>query len=175
MILRRELRADRDAIFAVHTAAFGGGHGNDVAEARLVDALRDAGDIVPGLSVVATFDGEVVGHVVCSRATVDGPSALGLGPLGLGPLGVLPAYQRRGIGHALMHSVLAAADALDEAAVLLLGDPAYYGRFGFVPAKSLALEAPDPSWGVHFQVRPLTAWDASIRGAVRFASGFDSL
>ncbi|MGH3687190.1 MAG: GNAT family N-acetyltransferase [Pseudonocardiaceae bacterium] len=50
--------------------------------------------------------------------------------ISLGPLGVIPACQRRGVGRALMHAVLAAADALDEPAVTLLGDPAYYSRSG---------------------------------------------
>ncbi|MBA2308946.1 MAG: N-acetyltransferase [Pseudonocardiales bacterium] len=173
MILRREHGADRDAIFAVHTAAFGrpdGGGGGDVPEARLVDALRDDGNIVAGLSVVATLDAAVVGHVVCSRATAgDHPV------LGLGPLGVVPEFQRRGVGSALMYAVLAAADALDESAVVLLGDPGYYCRFGFEPADSLGLGAPDPAWGVHFQVRPMSAWDPSVRGSVRYASAFDRL
>ena len=110
MILRREHGADRDAIFAVHTAAFGrpdGGGGGDVPEARLVDALRDDGNIVAGLSVVATLDAAVVGHVVCSRATAgDHPV------LGLGPLGVVPEFQRRGVGSALMYAVLAAGLAV---------------------------------------------------------------
>jgi putative acetyltransferase len=152
---------------AVHGAAFGGG---DVVEARLVDDLRADEDVIPALSIVAVLDGEVVGHVLGSRASIaDRPS------IGLGPLGVLPAYQHRGVGQALMHAVVAAADAVDEPAVALLGDPAYYSRFGFVAGATLGVFPPVPEWGRHFQLRPLTAWDGSLRGTFRYARAFDRL
>ena len=170
MILRREQPADRDAIFAVHDAAFPSEPGQPAPEARLVDELRADGDVVPALSLVACLDGVVVGHVVCSRGRV-GDRPL----LGLGPLGVLPAHQRRGVGLALMHGVLAAADALDEPAVVLLGDPAYYGRFGFELAAPLGLLPPDPSWAQHFQVRRLHAWDGSHTGTFQYADAFGRL
>ena len=170
VILRRELPDDRAAIFAVHTAAFARSSEGDVAEAKLVDALRDDGDLIPALSVIAVINEEVVGHVVCSRATLGGCASVGLGPLG-----VLPAYQRRGVGHALMHAVLAAADALAEPAVVLLGDPGYYRRFGFLLAQPLGILPTDPSWSKHLQVRPLSAWDDSLRGTFHYAPAFDRL
>ncbi len=170
MILRRELPEDGAAIFGVHTAAFARSGDEAVAEARLVDELRDDGDALPAVSLVATLDDDVVGHVLCSRATVDGRALLGLGPLG-----VLPAHQRRGVGRALMQGVLAAADALDEPAVALLGDPAYYRHFGFVLAEPLGLLPPDPGWAQHFQVRRLNAWDTSLRGTFRYAPAFGRL
>jgi putative acetyltransferase len=74
-----------------------------------------------------------------------------------------------------MHAVLAAADALEETEVFLLGDPAYYSRFGFVLAAPLGLLPQDPAWSEHFQVRPLTAWDPSARGTFRYAPAFDRL
>ena len=168
MIVRRELPQDRAAIFSVHTGAFGGG--GDVVEARLMDALRDDGDVIPALSLVATIDGGVVGHDVCRRATVDARRSLGLGPLG-----VLPAHQGLGVGQALMHAVVAAADALEEQSVVLLGDPVYYRRFGFVLGATVGLLPPDPSWVEHFQVRPLHAWDGSLRGTFRYAPAFGRL
>jgi putative acetyltransferase len=93
--------------------------------------------------------------------------------LGLGPLGVLPARQGRGVGHALVHAGLAAADALDEPAVVLLGAPAYYGRFGFAPAARHGVRSPEPAWGEHLQVRRLTAWSARCAGPFAFAPPFD--
>ena len=139
MILRRELPSDRLAVDGVHRAAFGSAAGGGVLEARLVDDLRADGDVIPGLAVVAMLDGDVVGHAVCSRGHVVGR------PLpGLGPLGVRPDHQARGVGSALVHAVLAAADALDEPGVVLLGHPAYYARFGFVPAAEVGIEPPVP-------------------------------
>lgn len=170
MIVRRELPGDEAAVHAVHTAAFGPtSAGGEVPEARLADLLRSDGAL-PALSLVAQIHGAVVGHVVCSRGTLgDAPS------LGLGPIGVLPAHQRDGVGSALMHAVLGAADALGEPAVFLLGAPAYYRRFGFVLSAPLGLEPPMPNWAEHFQVRTLTGWDRSTRGAFRYAAPFDQI
>lgn len=170
MIIRRETPGDRAAIITVHTAAFARPDADDVPEARLVTDLHDDGSVIPGLSLVATHESDVVGHVMCSRADVDGRPCLGLGPLG-----VLPSHQRRGVGLALMHGALAAADALNEPAVVLLGDPRYYCRFGFVLARTLGILPPDPDWTEHFQIRTLSAWDGSLRGTFRYAPAFDRI
>ena len=164
VFLRRELPGDQDGVFALHAAAFARPGEAIPQEAVLVQALRAAGDIVPELSIVAEQDGEIVGHVVCSRATVDGQRSLGLGPLG-----VHPDRQRRGVGQALMHAVLAAADALGAPAVFLLGDPAYCQRFGFDLALRAGVQPPQAEWREHFQVRRLTTWTDSIRGTFRYA------
>ena len=170
VIVRRELTEDHAAIFAVHAAAFARPGAGEVPEAKLVDTLRGDGDVIPALALVALINDEVVGHVLCSRAAIDS-----LPCVGLGPLGVLPAYQRRGVGQALMHGVLAAADALGEPAVVLLGDPGYYVRFGFQLARPLGILPIDPTWAEHLQVRPLHAWDGSLRGTFHFARAFDGL
>jgi putative acetyltransferase len=119
--------------------------------------------------MVAVEDDMVVGHVVASRAHVDAQPALGLGPLS-----VLPRRWGAGIGSALMHAVLGAADALDEPLVGLVGEPAYYRRFGFVPARSIGVAAPDYSWGDYFQIRTLTRYDGRT-GRFHYASPFDRL
>jgi putative acetyltransferase len=165
MLIRRELTADREAVHAVHTAAF-----QRSAEARLVDDLRTDGDLA--LSFVAWRGTELIGHVCCSPARVgDDPRVA----LGLGPLGVLPAHQRTGAGSALVHSVLAAADVLGYGLIVLLGNPAYYSRFGFVLASTLAITPPDPAWAPHFQARTLTAYTAAQAGAFRYAPAFERL
>lgn len=170
MIIRREADQDRDAIRTVHATAFLPADGGIAAEARLVDALGDGGTVPPALSLVAELDSEIVGHVVCSRGDIDGHPALGLGPLG-----VRPEHQRRGIGQALMHSVLAAADALEEPCVVLLGDARYYSRFGFEMAEPRGVRPPDPTWAEHFQIRRLTAWTDALHGTFRYAAAFDGL
>jgi putative acetyltransferase len=165
VLVRREVAADVPATAAIHAAAFG----RD-AEKDLVTALRASSAWLPRLSLVAEDGGRVVGHVVCTRARVaDRPA------LGLGPLGVLPARQRSGVGSALTHAVVAAADALDEPLVVLLGHTDYYPRFGFRPAAGLGIESPDPSWGDHFQARPLSTYDSSIRGPFAYAPPFNDL
>ncbi|GII56430.1 N-acetyltransferase [Planotetraspora thailandica] len=167
MLIRREDAADVEQIRAVHAAAFAPSE----AEAALVDALRADEGWMPALSFVAEGrDGEVVGHVVCTRAHVDGVPVLGLGPLG-----VLPSAQRRGVGHALMHAVLGAADALGEPVVVLLGHADYYPRFGFRPAADYGIIPPVAEWAPHFQARPLTAYEPAIRGAFVYAQPFREL
>lgn len=168
VLVRRATEADAEAVRAVHAAAFAGG-GTDrlPEEVTILDALVAAGDLVPALSLVAVRNGEIVGHVACSEAAVDECPVVALGPIG-----VLPPHQRRGVGLALVHAALGAADALDVPLVGLLGSPAYYGRFGFVPSTSLGIDPPDSAWREHFQVRPLSAYDARIRGRFRYAPAF---
>lgn len=176
MIVRREGADDIASIRAVHTAAFASAENPDEIpiEVGLVDALRADGGWLPHLSLVAEIDGKVVGHVVCTRGEITGPAGV-TGALGLGPLGVLPAHQRAGVGLALMHTVLGAADASDEPVVCLLGDPAYYSRYGFVAAETLGIEPPDPAWSIHFQARTLAAYRTDMTGTFAYAQPFQDL
>ncbi|MFD1146104.1 GNAT family N-acetyltransferase [Saccharothrix hoggarensis] len=167
MLIRRETGADVEAVHAVTEAAFAERPGG---EAWLVGELRADPGWIPALSLVAEVDGEVVGHVVCTRGSVGGAPALGLGPLS-----VLPARQRSGVGKALVHAVLGAADALDEPVVVLLGDPAYYSRFGFRLASTFGITPPVADWEPHFQARALSAYTPALRGAFRYAEPFDRL
>lgn len=165
VLIKREVPADVDAIHAVHLAAF-----DTAVEADLVTALRADKGWLPALSLVAVIDDRVVGHVVCTRAHIGDRPALGLGPLG-----VRPDVQKSGVGSALMHAVLGAADALDEPVVVLLGHTDYYPRFGFEPAARHGIEPPVAEWGAHFQARPLSTCDSSLRGPFGYAAPFNEL
>ncbi len=168
MLIRRETPDDVRAITDVTDAAFAKQPGG---EAWLVTELRDDSGWIPALSLVAeTPTGDVVGHVLCTRATVNGAPALGLGPLS-----VHPDHQRQGVGKALVHAVLGAADALNEPLVALLGDPDYYHRFGFRLADTYGIEPPNPDWSQHFQVRTLHAYRPNQRGPFRYAEPFERL
>jgi putative acetyltransferase len=171
MLIRRETDDDISTIDAVHRAAFTSDGATEPPEVELVRRLRADRGWVPALSLVAEEPTNgVVGHVVCTVGSINGHDALGLGPLG-----VVPAHQRAGVGHALMHAVLGAADALEYGVVVLLGHVGYYWRFGFVPARSLGIEPPDPSWDEHFQARPLHAWRDDLRGTFEYAEPFAAL
>lgn len=171
MLLRQETPADREAIHAVHLAAFEK-LSVPVVEAKLVDDLREDGDLIGSLSIVAERDGEVAGHVCCSPGEIGADDKAAVG---LGPLGVLPRYHASGIGSALVHAVLGAADALGYGAVVLLGDPRYYSRFGFVLAETLGITPQVPEWAPHFQVRTLRAYTPELRGEFRYSPAFDRL
>ena len=160
MILRRALPADDAAAWDVHRAAFG-----RELEADLFSRLRSGGDLVDALCYAVVSGGGVIAHVAVSRGRVGARTVPALGPIG-----VLPGWQRRGAGSALVHAVIGGAEALGEPCVVLLGSPAYYGRFGFGPAAPV--EPPDPAWGEHFQVRRLTAWDGTVAGPFAYAPAF---
>ena len=169
-----EVRRERDeqAVRAVHRAAFARG-ADEPFEVGLLDALRADPGWLPHLSLVAVVDGEVVGHVVATRGSVIGGGGNRAPGLGVGPLGVLPSHQGRGAGTALMYALLGAAQARDETLVVLLGEPEYYARFGFVAAADLGVRSPDPAWGRYFQALALT--DAAPAGTFRYAAPFEAL
>jgi putative acetyltransferase len=165
VIVRRERPADARAVEAVHLAAFP----TDV-EARLLGELREDAGFLSHLSLVAVDGDDVVGHGIATRGWVE---PVGAPALGLGPIGVRPDRQGRGVGTVLVHALLAVAEAAGERLVALLGDPAYYRRFGFVVATELGIDPPDPAWGVHFQARLLA--DPAPHGTFRYAGPFDRL
>jgi putative acetyltransferase len=170
--IRAEAPTDIDAIREVQSAAF---RRPDTPtdelpiEAPLVDALRaDVDAWIPRLSLVAVDDSaEVIAHVVCSRAWVADTAVLGLGPIG-----VRPDLQGDGIGSALVHASIEAATTQHEPLIGLLGNPAYYGRFGFVRSTEHGIQPPDPAWAEFFQVRPLADHDPTLAGTFRYAPAF---
>src|SRR5579859_1227422 len=131
--IRSEKGPDQAGIRAVNLAAFT----PRPNEADLVDMLRQAGQCT--LSLVALSDGRLVGHVLFSPVSLVPPQPQ-LHGLGLGPLAVLPEFQRQGIGSRLVIRGLEITRDAGFDFVVLLGDPAYYGRFGFRPAARFRLD-----------------------------------
>jgi putative acetyltransferase len=166
--IREERTEDYIAIDAVLERAFAGR-----VESDLVVALR-AGGYAP-LALVAIAGDTIVGHimfcrlqVVCSEGTTDA--------LGLAPLAVHPDIQRRGIGTALVQAGLERARAAGESLVFVLGDPAYYGRFGF---SAVAAEHFECVYACQaFQVLSLAEASAEsafqMRGTVVYPPPFDA-
>lgn len=121
--IRLAIADDRAGIHAVEEQAFG-----QKLEADLVDRLVADGDAV--LELVAERDGELIGHVLFSRLTVRGQAG-DFAAVALAPLAVAPAAQRAGIGGALVRAAHERLAAAGESLSVVLGDPAYYGRFGY--------------------------------------------
>lgn len=134
MIIRDEAPADRDAIGAVHNAAFAGTY-----EAELVEKLRATN--LTAVSIVAEVKDEIVGHILLSRIEAE-CAGRPLLALALAPLAVVPARQRQGIGTSLVHAAIAAARNCDAQLILVLGHPDFYRSFGFSSRKAENLVNP---------------------------------
>lgn len=130
--IRTERAGDIAAIDAVLRAAFTDHPHSDGSEHLIVERLRARGKLA--LSLVALDHDDVVGYLALSPVTIGGVEG---GWMGLGPLAVVPARQGRGIGAALVEAGLAALDASGAAGCVVLGEPGYYGRFGFRHAPGL--------------------------------------
>lgn len=168
MIVRAERQEDRAAVRALLEAVFAG-----PSEADLVDALRGTPAWLPGLSLVAEHDGAVVGYLLFTRAHVAATPILALAPLA-----VAKERQRGGIGQALVRAGLETVRARGERAVVLVGHPAYYRRFGFEPAvpRGLTSGFAEGARAPALQVIALQEHALEdLRGAVAYAPAFDAL
>jgi putative acetyltransferase len=139
--IRTETLADAEAIEALTARAFEDAAHTSHTEQYIVNALREAGAL--SLSLVAEDGGSLVGHVALSPVSLSDGSP---GWFGLGPLSVLPEFQRRGIGSALMREALERLRRRGAIGCVVLGDPRYYGRFGFTADPRLTLEGVPPEY-----------------------------
>jgi putative acetyltransferase len=162
--LRPERPEDETAIRRVHEAAF-----PTAAEADLVDHLRAAGKAM--ISLVASLDGLVVGHVLFSPVTIDGKSV----GLGLAPLAVLPEHQRNGIGSKLVEEGLAVCRRDAVPLVVLLGHPEYYPRFGFRRASDRGLRNEYDADDAFMVIELRPGGIPKAGGLVRYADEFGQL
>lgn len=134
-VIRNEEAADRAAIGELTTAAFLTAAHASGTEAAIVRDLRAASALVLSLVAVGA-GGEIVGHAGFSPVETDMPGRW----FGLGPLSVAPTQQRAGIGSALVRAGLAQLSGMAAAGVVLVGEPAYYGRFGFAARPGLVCD-----------------------------------
>lgn len=141
MAIRPEVPADEKAISEVITAAFRGSEHSGGNEARIVEALRSARRLT--ISFVATDGDRIVGHVAFSPVSIDGRSE---GWFGLGPVAVVPSRKGEGIGSALVKAGLNELRARGASGCVVLGDPAYYRRFGFQADPKLHLTGVSPKY-----------------------------
>lgn len=161
-MIRKETAADHAAIRKLTIAAFEASRFGYQGEAEIVEGLRTAGALT--LSLVDDRDGAIAGHIAFSPVTVEGASC---DWYGLAPVSVAPDHQGQGIGAGLIREGLAQLKALGAQGCVLLGDPAYYGRFGFQNVPRLTLAGVPPEY---FQALPFTK--EVPQGAVAFHAAF---
>ena len=167
-IIRAERPEDARAVWTVHEAAFG-----RPGEARLVARLRQ--EVRPSVSLVAEAAGRVIGHVFFSPVTIDGPRPHGPAG-GLAPVGVLPGEQGRGAGGVLISAGIEACRELGWRLLFVLGNPAYYGRLGFVLAAPHGLHYESHAFDIAFHVQELAPGAlAGVTGFVLYPAAFAEL
>ena len=159
--IRDERAGDEAAIRRVTALAFAGAPHSDGTEAEIVERLREGHALA--VSLVADDEGAIVGHVAFSPVTIEESG----GWFGLGPVAVAPVRQHHGIGHALITEGLARLRAQGAKGCVVLGDPAYYARFGFAPDPALTYPGPPPQYfqALRFDATPAT-------GIVRYHPAF---
>ena len=162
--IRNEVDADVSAITEVTVAAFKTLEISNHTEQYIISALRAAGALT--LSLVAEVEGRVAGHIAFSPVTIsDGTRNW----YGLGPVSVLPAYQRQGVGKALIREGLARLKAMNARGCCLVGHPDYYRKFGFINMPGLVLE------GVPQEVFFALSFDGQPpQGTVAFHEAFNA-
>jgi putative acetyltransferase len=166
--IRPEQIGDADQIRLVNTRAFG-----QAAEANVVDTLRQT--CPEGLSLVALWLGQIVGHILFTPTILETEESR-IGGVGLAPLAVLPEFQGRGIGSKLVEAGLAEIRKAGPPFVIVLGHPDYYPRFGFVRASTYGIaseydDVPDEAFMILvLDERAL----AGVSGVAKYRPEFDA-
>lgn len=156
MKIRQEIPDDYPAVYTVIQAAFAAAAHSDGTEQGL-----------PALSLVAEQDGQVIGHILFSRVDIGGQAALALAPLA-----VLPAFQRQGVGSALVQAGHRIAAGLGYSYAVVLGSETYYPRFGYRPAGAFGIAAPFAAPPENFMAIRLRDDAPAVHGVVRYDPAF---
>ncbi len=167
LIIRLARPVDAPGILAVVEDAFSYGGTLDAGEELAI--VRDTWSAQEGrplIELVADEGGTVVGHLQAAPGRLDGePTPVA----GVAPVCIATSHQRRGAGSALLGALLGAAEGARWPLLVLLGEPAYYGRFGFEPAAPLGLTyAPAGGGNPYFQALPLPAYSAALHGTFTY-------
>ncbi len=168
MNIRKEKESDKEKIWKVDAEAF-----ETEAEANLVNALRDSG--IPFISLVAEEDEEIVGHILFAPVELIGDDS-GLKLIGLAPMAVLTKFQKKGIGSQLVKTGIENCSTQGYDAVVVLGHPEYYPKFGFVPSVKYGIkseyDAPDEAFMV-LELKESSLKDKN--GIIKYHAAFGSV
>ena len=168
MIVRPETAEDHAAIAGVNRAAFDG-----PLEAALVDRLRREGLVIASLVAVDAF-GRIVGHLLLSPARIVTRGGE-VQAASLAPMAVLPSHQRRGIGSMLIERGIEAGKRAGYPAVIVVGHPGYYPRFGFSPAVVTRVTNPFAAGDAFMGLELVPGSLSGVEGRVVYPEAFDEV
>lgn len=167
MFIRQKEIKDYKIVYSVIKKAFSCAQHTDGNEHNLVDALRSSKAFIPELSLVAEINGKIVGHIMFTKANIDNNVVLALAPLS-----VLPEYQKKGVGTALIKEGHKIAKKLGYGYSIVLGSEKYYPKTGYLPANRFGIK---PSFDVpeeNFMVYKINKDAFNIHGIVKYAKEF---
>ena len=167
MLIREEKSADYDSVYSVVKCAFESAAHADGNEQDLVAALRKSKAFIPELSLVAEIDGKIVGHILFTKVMIGSRTELALAPLS-----VLPAFQKQGIGTALIREGHRIAKALGYRYSVVLGSETYYPKAGYRMAKEYGIKSPFDVPPENFMAFDLQGDSGPAKGVVKYAEEF---
>jgi putative acetyltransferase len=167
--IRPESEDDYKATYEVNTLAF-----EQENEARLVDLLRNSEAFIPELSLVATIDNQVVGHILFTRIKIIDENLNEFDSLALAPMAVRPGFQNQGIGGRLIRKGLETAAELNFRSIIVLGHEHYYPKFGFAAADQWNIKAPfDVPRAAFMGIELVKGGLKNVRGTVKYPKEFE--
>ncbi|MDO4439427.1 MAG: N-acetyltransferase [Eubacteriales bacterium] len=167
MIIRQEKPEDYNEVYKLIKEAFESAEHSDGNEQELVVELRKSNSFIPELSLVAIEDNKIVGHILFTKGHVNAVEVLALAPLS-----VLPAYQNRGIGLALMREGHDIAGKLGYEYSVVLGHPKYYPKAGYIPASMYGIKAPFEVEDECFMALKLKENKTTLNGIMEYDKAF---
>ena len=167
-IIRKETKQDYEQIHNLVLSAFSSAEHSDGEEHILIDRLRNTPEYIPELSLVATADEAIVGHLMMSACRVDTHKALALAPVA-----VLPAFQKRGIGSLMIQEAHKIAGNLGFGISIVLGSPHYYSKFGYITDSEFRIFPPLEVPEEYFMATPLNKDSIIPSGIVKYSSAFN--
>lgn len=167
MLIRKEKIQDYESVYSLVKEAFSSAEHADGKEQDLVNALRKGEAFIPELSLVAEIDGKIVGHIIFSKAKISDTEVLALAPLS-----VLPEYQRKGIGTALIKEGHRIANELGYGYSIVLGSEQYYPKIGYLPADTFDVKPPFDVPRENFMICKINENAPAVHGIVKYAKEF---
>lgn len=167
MIIRQERLEDYDEVYHIVKEAFENAEYSDGKEQDLVVELRKSKSFIPELSLVAVEDDKIVGHILFTKALVQGVEVLALAPLS-----VLPDYQNRGIGLSLIKEGHDIAHKLGYEYSVVLGRSKYYSKAGYTPASQYGIKAPFEVEDESFMALSLSGSQNKLNGVMEYDKAF---